>query len=96
MPEFTLDSRIVDVLQLGEKGRRLLYEHGYNLGNGFVDVLSQYQSLREAARFGHLRNPETLVRRLNEANGDAHAPSPAPSTPKPGEGKVKSIRSTAE
>ncbi|HZU16870.1 MAG TPA: hypothetical protein VFD01_09795 [Candidatus Dormibacteraeota bacterium] len=75
MPEFTLDSRIVDVLRLGERGRRLLYEHGYHLGNGFVDVLSQYQSLREAARFGHLRDVEALVRRLNEGNGGV-APSP--------------------
>ena len=69
MPEFTLDSRIVDVLRLGEQGRRLLYEHGYHLGNGFVDVLSQYQSLREAAHFGHLRHPEALVRRLHQGDG---------------------------
>ncbi|HZV50554.1 MAG TPA: hypothetical protein VFD49_12385 [Candidatus Dormibacteraeota bacterium] len=75
MPEFTLDSRIIDVLRLGEEGRRLLYEHGYDLGNGFVDVLSQYQSLREAAHFGHLRHPEALVRRLNQGDGDI-APSP--------------------
>lgn len=66
MPEFTLDSTIQQVLDLGEPGRDLLYDHGYDVGEGFQDVLSQQQSIREAARSGRLRDPETLLRRLNE------------------------------
>jgi hypothetical protein len=55
MPEFTRESRIRDVVELGERGRRLLWEHGYDVGDGFVDILSQYASLLDAARGGQRR-----------------------------------------
>lgn len=62
---FTLDSTIREVLERGEAGRQLLYEHGYDVGNGFVDLLSQYQSLRDAARAGRLRDVGALLEALN-------------------------------
>lgn len=62
---FTLDSTIREVLEWGEAGRQLLYEHGYDVGNGFVDVLSQHQSLRDAARAGRLRDVGGLLEALN-------------------------------
>jgi hypothetical protein len=65
MPEFTEDSKIVDVVEGSDVGQRLLFEHGYDVGNGFVDVLSQYQSLREAARAGRLRDVAGLLAELN-------------------------------
>jgi hypothetical protein len=52
-------------LSLGERGRKLLYEHGFDSGDGFVDVLSQYQSLEAAARAGRLRDLGGLLRKLN-------------------------------
>jgi hypothetical protein len=67
MGEFSLDSTIRDVVEASEAGRRLLYEHGYDVGNGFVDTLSQYQSLREAARAGRLRDLPGLLEALNRA-----------------------------
>lgn len=66
MAEFTLDSTVREVLEGAASGRDLLYEHGYDVGEGFVDVLSQHQSLRDAARGGRLRDSEGLVRKLNE------------------------------
>jgi hypothetical protein len=63
--KFTLDSTIRDVLEKSKAGRQLLYEHGFDVGNGFVDLLSQYQSLRDAARAGRLRNVEALLETLN-------------------------------
>ncbi len=65
--EFTLDSTIRQVLEQREEGSRLLYQHGYDVGVGFVDALSQYQSLRDAARSGRLRDVETLLRALNQS-----------------------------
>ena len=65
MAEFTLDSTIRDVVERSEAGRRLLFEHGYDVGNGFVDTLSQYQSLRDAARGGRLRDLPNLLDALN-------------------------------
>jgi hypothetical protein len=62
---FDRHSRIRDVLSLGERGRKLLYEHGFDSGDGFVDVLSQYQSLEAAARAGRLRDLGGLLRKLN-------------------------------
>jgi hypothetical protein len=53
------------VLGLGDRGRLLLYEHGYDVGEGFVDVLSQYQSLEEAHRAGRLRDLSALLETLN-------------------------------
>ena len=64
---FTADSTIRDVVERSSDGRRLLYEHGYDVGNGFVDVLSQYQSLRDAARGGRLRDVPSLLDELNRA-----------------------------
>jgi hypothetical protein len=43
----------------------LLYRHGYDVGDGFVDVLSQYQSLEEAHRAGRLRDLSELLKGLN-------------------------------
>jgi hypothetical protein len=64
--DFTIDSTIRDVVERGpDTGRRLLYEHGYDVGNGFVDLLSQHQSLREAARAGRLRDVDALLEALN-------------------------------
>ena len=69
MPEaFTPESKVRDVLaQLGDRGRQLLWEHGYEIGEGFVDVLSQYQTLKDAARQERLRHLEGLLRELNGA-----------------------------
>lgn len=65
--KFTPDSTIREVLERSEAGRQLLYEHGYDVGNGFVDVLSQHQSLRDAARAGRLRNMDALLEALNQS-----------------------------
>lgn len=67
MAEFSLDSTILQVLQHHPRGRQLLWQHGYEVGEGFQDVLSQYQTLREAARSGRLRNVEALLEELNGA-----------------------------
>jgi hypothetical protein len=64
---FTPDSTIREVVERSEQGRRLLLEHGYDVGNGFVDVLSQYQSLRDAARGGRLRDVPSLLEELNRS-----------------------------
>ena len=67
MPEnFTSQSKIREVVErLGEPGRELLRKHGYDVGEGFVDVLSQYQSLETAARQDRLRNLGGLLEELN-------------------------------
>jgi hypothetical protein len=65
MAEFTADSTIHDVVEGSEAGRGLLFDHGYDVGNGFVDALSQYQSLREAARSGRIRQLPELLDSLN-------------------------------
>ncbi len=69
MPEaFGPDSRVRDVVsRLGEMGRDLLRKHGYEVGEGFVDVLSQYQSLEHAARADRLRDLDGLLSELNAA-----------------------------
>jgi hypothetical protein len=59
-------SRIREVLQARPDGRELLLRHGYNLGEAFVDVLSQYQSLEDASREGRLRDVEGLLATLNQ------------------------------
>ena len=64
-PRFDPDSRIRDVLALGERGRELLWRHGYDAGEGFADALSQYQSLIDAGRAGRLRDLDGLVAELN-------------------------------
>ena len=68
MPEqpFAPDSKVRDVVQrLGDRGEELLRKHGYDLGEGFVDVLSQYQSLEHAARQDRLRDLGGLLEELN-------------------------------
>ena len=67
MAEVTPQSTVRQVLEEHPDGRRLLWEHGYDIGEGFVDVLSQHQSLLEAARSGRLRDLEGLLDKLNQA-----------------------------
>ena len=69
MPEpFTAQSKVREVVaRLGDQGKQLLLKHGYDLGDGFVDVLSQYQSLENAARQDRLRDLDGLLRELNGA-----------------------------
>ena len=69
MPEsFGPHSKIRAVLaKLGDRGRELLRKHGYDVGEGFVDVLSQYQTLEHAWRTERLRDLQTLVTELNSA-----------------------------
>ncbi len=64
---FDRHSRIRDVLQSRPDGRELLLRHGYNLGEGFVDILSQYQTLEDANREGRLRAVDSLLVTLNES-----------------------------
>jgi hypothetical protein len=74
---FGPQSKVRDVLAaFGERGAKLLREHGYEVGEGFVDVLSQYQTLEHAARTERLRDLDGLLKELN---------SPVPS-PLRGEG----------
>jgi len=62
---FTEDSTISEVVAHHPDGRGLLYEHGYDVGDGFIDVLSQSQSLLSAERWGRLRDLAGLLARLN-------------------------------
>jgi hypothetical protein len=63
---FTPQSKIRDVLaRLPGRGRELLFEHGYDVGEGFVDVLSQYQTLQHAAETERLRDLDGLLAELN-------------------------------
>jgi len=63
---FGPQTKIREVINaLGESGRELLKKHGYDLGEGFVDVLSQYQTLEHAARTERLRDLDGLLRELN-------------------------------
>jgi hypothetical protein len=62
----TPQTKIRDVVAtLGDKGRELLKKHGYDLGEGFVDVLSQYQTLEHAARTERVRDLDGLLKELN-------------------------------
>ena len=67
MPEaLSAESKVRDVLAtLGDRGRELLRNHGYDVGEGFVDVLSQYQTLQHAARTERLRDLKGLLAELN-------------------------------
>jgi len=56
------------VAGLGDKGVELLNKHGYDLGEGFVDVLSQYQTLEHAARTERLRDLDGLLAELNASS----------------------------
>jgi len=70
VPEtFGPENKVRDVLErLGDKGRELLRRHGYDVGEGFVDVLSQYQTLEHAARTERLRDLKGLVAELNTSH----------------------------
>jgi len=66
--EFGPESNVREVLAaLGDRGRDLLRRHGYDTGDGFVDILSQYQSLEHAARTERLRDLPALLQELNSA-----------------------------
>ena len=65
------------MLALGDRGRQLLFDHGYDVGEGFVDVLSQYQSLEEAHRAGRLREVPRLLDALNAEKPRARRPRKA-------------------
>jgi hypothetical protein len=69
VPEpFGPESKVRDVVsRLGDRGRDLLRRHGYDVGEGFVDVLSQYQTLEHAARTERLRDLKALMVELNSA-----------------------------
>jgi hypothetical protein len=61
-------SKVREVVEtLGDRGRQLLLKHGYDVGDGFVDVLSQYQTLEHAARTERLRDLDGLLKELNSA-----------------------------
>ena len=55
------------VATLGDRGREALLKHGYDIGEGFVDVLSQYQTLEHASRQERLRDLDGLLREINSS-----------------------------
>jgi hypothetical protein len=64
--QFGPDSTIRAVVDaLGDRGRDLLRKHGYEVGEGFVDVLSQHQTLAHANRAERLRDLGKLISELN-------------------------------
>ncbi len=68
MPDqpLTPQSKVRDVLnRLGDKGREVLLKHGYDVGEGFVDVLSQYQTLQHAAETERLRDIDAFLDYVN-------------------------------
>ena len=67
MPDrFTPASKVRQVVsELGDAGLQVLRRHGYDLGEGFVDVLSQYQTLEHAARTERVRDLDGLLAELN-------------------------------
>jgi len=66
---FGPESSVHDVVDgLGDRGRDLLRRHGYEVGEGFVDVLSQYQTLAHAAHSDRLRDLPELLEELNQAS----------------------------
>jgi hypothetical protein len=76
MADFNEESTIRRVLLEHPEGGRLLYKHGYEVGEGFVDSLSQHQSLLTAARGGRLRDLPELIEILNTSlspNGEKQA-----------------------
>ena len=65
---FGPQSKVREILaKLGDRGRELLIKHGYDIGVGFTDVLSQYQTLEHAARTERLRDLDGLLGELNAA-----------------------------
>ena len=68
MPDFGPETKVREVVAtLGDRGRDALRRHGYDIGDGFVDVLSQYQTLEHAARTERLRDLRGLLDQLNAA-----------------------------
>ena len=70
MPErrFGPETKVREVVEaLGDRGREVLRRHGYDLGEGFVDLLSQYQTLEHAARTERVRDLDGLLEQLNAA-----------------------------
>ena len=65
IPPETKVREVVD--RLGDRGREALRRHGYDIGEGFVDVLSQYQTLGHAAQTERLRDLDGLLKELNGA-----------------------------
>jgi hypothetical protein len=64
--QLTPQSKIRDVLNtLGDRGQEVLLKHGYDVGEGFVDVLSQYQTLQHAAETERLRDLDGLLEYVN-------------------------------
>ena len=63
---FDVHSRVREVVNGHPEGRDLLFRHGYRLGEGFVDELSQYQTLDDASREGRLRDLDGLLEALNK------------------------------
>jgi hypothetical protein len=67
--KFGPQTKVREVISaLGEKGSEVLRKHGYDVGEGFVDVLSQYQTLEHAAQTERLRDLEGLLKELNSAS----------------------------
>ena len=67
---FGRQTKVREVVErLGDRGRELLRKHGYDLGEGFVDVLSQYQTLEHAARTERLRDLDGLLKEINSSAG---------------------------
>ena len=67
---FGRQTKVREVVErLGDRGRELLRKHGYDLGEGFVDVLSQYQTLEHAARTERLRDLDGLLKEINSPAG---------------------------
>jgi len=63
---FGPQTKVREVVEtLGDRGREALLKHGYDVGEGFVDVLSQYQTLEHAARQERIRDLGGLLRELN-------------------------------
>jgi hypothetical protein len=63
---FGPQSKIREVIEhLDDRGRDLLRRHGYDVGEGFVDVLSQYQTLEHAWLNERLRDLDKLLAELN-------------------------------
>lgn len=65
MAGFSEQSTVAEVVASHPDGQGLLFEHGYDVGAGFIDVLSQSQSLLSAERGGRLRDLSGLLARLN-------------------------------
>jgi hypothetical protein len=65
---FGPQTKVREILDaLGDRGRELLRKHGYDVGEGFVDVLSQYQTLGHAAQTERLRDLDGLLKELRSS-----------------------------